>query len=124
MKWNTEFGHLKRTAIVSSSNQTGGIMTNKFSPEFKRECAQLVLLHNYTQPEAAKAMNVSISALKRWIYQIRDETNGKTPKASAITPEHIEIQALKKRLQRVEMENDILKKATALLMSDSLNNSR
>ncbi|EKN4209777.1 IS3 family transposase, partial [Yersinia ruckeri] len=85
-------------------------MTNKFSPEFKRECAQLVLLHNYTQPEAAKAMNVSISALKRWIYQIRDETNGKTPKASAITPEHIEIQALKKRLQRVEMENDILKK--------------
>ncbi|MEC3929420.1 transposase, partial [Citrobacter braakii] len=87
-------------------------MTNKFSPEFKRECAQLVLLHNYTQPEAAKAMNVSISALKRWIYQIRDETNGKTPKASAITPEHIEIQALKKRLQRVEMENDILKKAT------------
>lgn len=54
-------------------------------------------------------MNVSISALKRWIYQIRDETNGKTPKASAITPEHIEIQALKKRLQRVEMENDILK---------------
>jgi transposase-like protein len=99
-------------------------MTKKFSPEFKRECAQLVLLHNYTQPEAAKAMNVSISALKRWIYQLRDETNGKTPKASAITPEQIEIQALKKKLQRVEMENDILKKATAPLMSDSLNNSR
>ncbi len=36
-------------------------MTQKFSPEFKRECAQLVLLHNYTQPEVAKAMNVSLT---------------------------------------------------------------
>ena len=41
-----------------------------------------------------------------------------------MTPEQIEIRELKKRLQRVEMERDILKKATALLMSDSLNNSR
>lgn len=39
-------------------------------------------------------------------------------------PEQIEIRELKKKLQRIEMENDILKKATALLMSDSLNNSR
>ena len=35
----------------------------------------------------------------------------------------IEIRELKKKLQRIEMENDILKKATALLMSDSLNSS-
>jgi transposase len=40
-----------------------------------------------------------------------------------MTPEQIEIRELKKRLQRVEMKRDILKKATALLMSDSLNNS-
>jgi transposase len=40
-----------------------------------------------------------------------------------MTPEQIEMRELKKRLQRVEIERDILKKATALLMSDSLNNS-
>lgn len=40
-----------------------------------------------------------------------------------MTSEQIEIRELKKILQRVEMERDILKKATALLMSDSLNNS-
>jgi transposase len=99
-------------------------MNKKFSPEFKRECAELVLLHKYTYGEAAKAMNVSISALKRWIYQLRDELRGKTPKSAAITPEQIEIKELKKKLQRIEMENEILKKATALLMSDSLNTSR
>ncbi|RWS79736.1 hypothetical protein DN462_26590, partial [Citrobacter freundii] len=37
---------------------------------------------------------------------------GKIPKASPITPEQIEIRELKKKLQRIEMENDILKKAT------------
>ncbi|EEV7624641.1 transposase, partial [Escherichia coli] len=35
-----------------------------------------------------------------------------TPKASPITPEQIEIRELRKKLQRIEMENEILKKAT------------
>ncbi|MDJ1194666.1 hypothetical protein E8D95_20505, partial [Escherichia coli] len=33
-------------------------------------------------------------------------------KASPITPEQIEIRELRKKLQRIEMENEILKKAT------------
>ena len=79
-----------------------------FSVEFKRESAQLVIDKNYTVADAAKAM----------------ERQGKTPKASPITPEQIEIRELRKKLQRIEMENEILKKSTALLMSDSLNSSR
>ena len=39
-----------------------------------------------------------------------------------MTAEQIEIRALKKKIERIELEKDILKKATALLMSDSLNN--
>ena len=41
-----------------------------------------------------------------------------------MTPEQIEIRELKNKIQRIELEKDILKKATALLMSDSLSNSR
>ncbi|STR95094.1 transposase IS3/IS911 family protein [Klebsiella pneumoniae] len=74
--------------------------------------------------DAAKAMDVGLSTMTKWVRQLREERQGKTPKASPITPEQIEIRELKKKLQRIEMENDILKKATALLMSDSLNNSR
>ncbi|MDZ9055321.1 hypothetical protein SNB01_01490, partial [Escherichia coli] len=48
----------------------------------------------------------------RWVKQLRDERQGKTPKASPITPEQIEIRKLRKKLQRIEMENEILKKAT------------
>jgi len=95
-----------------------------FSPEFKRESAQLVVDQNYTVPDAAKAMDVGLSTMTKWVKQLCDERQVKTPKASPITPEQIEIRELKKKLQRIEMENDILKKATALLMSDSLNSSR
>jgi len=95
-----------------------------FSPEFKRESVQLVVDQNYTVSDAAEAMDVGLSAMTRRVKQLRDERQGKTPKASPITPEQIEIRELKKKIQRIEMENDILKKATALLMSDSLNRSR
>jgi len=41
-----------------------------------------------------------------------------------LTPEQREIRDLKKKIKRIEEEKEILKKATALLMSDSLNGSR
>lgn len=92
-----------------------------FSAEFKLEAAQLVLDHSVT--EAAQAMNVGKSTMDKWVRQLREERQGKTPKASPMTPEQIEIRELKKKLARLEEHNEILKKATALLMSDSLNNS-
>ncbi|AUX71776.1 IS3 family transposase [Erwinia pyrifoliae] len=81
-----------------------------FSPEFKRESAQLVVDQNYTVSDAAKAMDVGLSTMTKWVKQLRDERQGKTPKASPITPEQIEIRELKKKLQRIEMENEIFKK--------------
>ncbi len=55
---------------------------------------------------------------------IETEQQGIKPKASPITSEQIEIRALKKRIAELEEHNEIIEKATALLMSDSLNNSR
>ena len=96
-----------------------------FSPGFRLEAAQLVLDQHYTvaAAAAATAMSVGKSTMDKWVRQLKDERAGKSPIASPMTPEQIEIRELKQRLQRVEMERDILKKATALLMSDSLNSS-
>lgn len=95
-----------------------------FSPEFKLEAAQLVVDQGYSVDEAAKAMNVSRSAMDKWVRQLKQERKGITPKASPLTPEQIEIRELKKRIAELEEHNEIIKKATALLMSDSLKNSR
>lgn len=55
-------------------------------------------------------MNIGLPTMTRWVKQLRDERAGKTPKASPITPKQIEIRELKKKLQHIEMENEILKK--------------
>ena len=94
-----------------------------FSAEFKLEAAQLVLDQKYTIIEAAKAMDVGKSTMDRWVRQLKAERQGKSPKASPITPEKIEIRQLKKKVAQLEEHNEILKKATALFMSDSLKNS-
>jgi transposase len=95
-----------------------------FTTEFKRETANLVLEEGYSVTEACKAMCVGETALRRWIEQLVEEQNGKTPKGKALTPEQQRIQELEKRIKRLELEKDILKKATALLMSDEMRNMR
>ncbi|GAB7220644.1 hypothetical protein VcTj87_24650 [Vibrio comitans] len=95
-----------------------------FRPEFKLEVAQLVVDQDYTVVEAAKAMGVSKSAMDKWVRQLKQERQSITAKAAPLTPEQIEIRELKKRIAELEEHNEIIKKATALLMSDSLKNSR
>lgn len=62
-----------------------------FSPEFRRESVQLVVDQNYTAAQAAKDMDVGLSKMTKWVKQLRDGRHGKTPKASPITPEQVEI---------------------------------
>lgn len=95
-----------------------------FDPEFKLECAQLVVDQGCTIKSTTEAMGVSKSTLESWVRQLRAERVGSSPKATPLTPEQRKIRELEKKIKRIEEEKEILKKATALLMSDSLNNSR
>ena len=91
-----------------------------FSRQFKHDAASLVLDQGYTVPQACEAMNVGDTAMRRWVEQLKQERCGITPdKAKALTPEQQRIQELEQKLQKVEREKEILKKATALLMSDT-----
>jgi transposase len=89
-----------------------------FSADFKLEAAALVLDRGYSCPEAGKAVGVGETAIRRRVEQLRAEPGGITPQSKALTPEQQKIQALEARIQRLELEKSILKKATALLMSE------
>ncbi len=89
-----------------------------FSTEFKQEAANLVIEQGYSIAAASQAVGVSDSVLRRWVKQLRGEKAGITPQGKAMTPEHHRIQELEKRIKQLEQEKSILKKATALLMSD------
>ena len=92
--------------------------------EFKRECAELVIIHGYKHKDAAAAMSVGLSSIQGWVSQYRKEQKGYTPKASALTPEQIRIQELEKKVKQLQSDNQLLKKASAFFAMEMNNGSK
>jgi len=100
-------------------------MTKKhFKPEFRQEVAELVVDKGYSIREAADAMSVGKSTVDKWARQLRKERCGEVSLKTPISEEQRKIKMLEREVQQLKMEKDILKKATALLMSDSMNGLR
>lgn len=95
-----------------------------FSPDFKRQAACLVLDKGYNHMEASRSVGVAESVLRRWVHQLQLERQGVTPQGKAMTPDQQRIQELEARIDRLEREKSILKKATALLMSEGIERTR
>ena len=69
-------------------------------------------------------MDVGETTIRRWVNQLQEERGGGTPKSKAMTSEQQKIQELEARIALLEREKNILKKATALLMSDEWKHSK
>ncbi|WP_256745127.1 transposase, partial [Aeromonas hydrophila] len=92
-------------------------LRRSFTAEFKLKAASLVLDQGYSVPEANRSLDVGETVLRRWVQQLQSERTGITPISKALTPEQQKIQELEARINRLEREKAILKKATALLMA-------
>lgn len=80
----------------------------KFTDEFKADAVALVEESGGQIAKVAKELGIYDSSLGNWVRQAREETAG------APTPEErAEIRELKRELERVTRERDILGKATA-----------
>ncbi len=99
-------------------------MTKHFKSEFRQEVAELVVDKGYSIREAAEAMGVGKSTVDKWARDLRRERNGEEPKGTPISEERRKILGMEREIQQLKMEKEILKKATALLMSDSMNGLR
>lgn len=95
-----------------------------FSPEFKQQAACLVLDQGYSHVEASRSVGIGESVLRRWVQQLQLERQGITPQSKAMTPDQQRIQELEARIECLEREKSILKKATALLMSEGIERTR
>jgi transposase len=115
-------------AKMHSNMTSDSIMIRKTrprsSPEFKVECAQLVTDQGYSVRDAVQAMGVGKSTLDKWVQKLRSERAGHVLPGQPLTDEQREISELKRQIRRLEIEKDILKKASALLISDSMSGFR
>ncbi len=81
----------------------------KFTEEFKKEAIKLVTEHGYSQKQAAESLGISSKNLNRWIHA---EAKAKAKKDTMSTEEK-ENRALRKEINRLKLEKEILKKAAA-----------
>jgi transposase len=84
---------------------------SQYSKEFREKAVRLVLVHGKTAAEAAKELGIADWKVRDWVRAVRrkeslhQDITGKTQAQ--------ELVELKKKLKQLEMENEILKKATA-----------
>lgn len=93
-----------------------------YTTSFKLEAGALILEKKYKFQQVCDALNVGEAAVRRWVKQYGNDQQGSAGASyEALTPKQREIQALKKLVQRLEMEKDILKKLLCswLLMRSS-----
>lgn len=91
----------------------------RFSEEFKRDAVRLVVEEGYSFKAAAAAVGVGDQSLRAWHAKFAPAP---TPCGENASVEELrdEVARLRKQLKRVELEREILKKATAYFAKESL----
>lgn len=91
----------------------------KYSKEFKLDAIALVIEQNYSQAEASRNLGINPNMLGRWIKEAESDDGQAFRGNGKLTPEQEEIRQLKAQVKRLEMEREILKKATVFFAKET-----
>ena len=87
-------------------------------PEFRRRAVEMARLGEQPVAEVATHLQISESCLRRWMAQAEaDEGGSQTQLTSA---EKRELAQLRRDKRRLEMENEILKRAAAYFAKENV----
>lgn len=90
----------------------------QFSDEFKTEAVKLVVDEGKIISEVAKDLDLSETALRRWVERAKADSGRGRP-GVLTTSEREELARLRKENRELRMEREILKKATAFFARES-----
>jgi len=91
----------------------------KYSKEFKEDAVSLVIEQGYSRTEAAKSLEISSQMLGRWVTEHQSDDGYAFRGNGKLTPLQEENRQLKAKVKRLEMEKDILKKATVFFAAET-----
>ncbi len=89
-----------------------------FTPEFKAQIIRLVLQEGKSVTEVAREHDLLRTSVHDWVAQAKVDA-GKGPPDALTTSEREELQRLRRENKRLQMEREILKKATAFFAKES-----
>ena len=91
----------------------------QYTEEFKREAVALVTDQGYTLVGASRNLGINRDMLRRWKRELAKPGAVAFPGKGHQTPEQAELHRLRAENRRLQMERDILKKATAFFANES-----
>ncbi len=91
----------------------------RFSDEYKAEAVRLVGNGGKRVGAIARELGLGETALRRWVRQAEIDA-GRGPAEALTTGEREELAQLRRENQRLRMEREILKKATAFFAKESV----
>lgn len=89
-----------------------------FTKEYKAEVVGLIRRSGKTVGAVCRDLGLTETAVRRWVQQAEVDS-GRGPVGALTTEERAEFAALRKRVKTLEMEREILKKATAFFVKES-----
>lgn len=89
-----------------------------FTPEFKAEAVRLCKVGDRTIRQVADDLDLTETALREWVKRAEVDAGDATGDELA-TDERNELRELRKRVKRLEMEREILKKAAAFFAKEN-----
>lgn len=90
----------------------------KYTKEFKREAVRLVLEEGRTATEVERNLGTGKNLISRWIKEFKEDPEYAFPGQGKMKEPEQEVHDLRKELERVKRERDILKKAVAIFSTD------
>ena len=91
----------------------------KYTKEFKLDAISLVRDQNLSITEASRNLGIGNQMLGRWIKEAENEDGQAFRANGKLTPDQEEIRKLKSQVKRLEMEREILKKATVFFAKET-----
>lgn len=91
-----------------------------YSPEFKREAAQLVVARGVSVAQASRDLDVHATVLRRWVREFGSSGHDAFPGKGQLKPDDEEVRSLRREVAKLKAERDILKKAAAYFARDQL----
>ena len=90
----------------------------KFTAEFKADAVRLCASSGRTIAQVATDLDLTETALREWVKRAAVDA-GEGPAGALTTAERDELGELRRRVKRLEMEREILKKAAAFFAKES-----
>lgn len=90
-----------------------------YTPEFKLRAVKMVTDQHLSVAEVARRLGVPENRLHEWKKAVLAKGADAFPGSGHLTPVEDELRRLRADVKRLEMERDILKKATAFFAAQS-----